>query len=104
MKTAHVLAILFILLLITPCAYSQLWKQYTDSGKVYKEQQKLDKAIEFYSKAREELKKDSISTNSYAVTCNNLANLYRNMGQYKKAEPLFLEAKQIQEKVVGKLH
>ncbi len=76
MKTAHVPAILFILLLITPCAYSQLWKQYTDSGKLYKEQQKFDKAIEFYSKAREELKKDSIGTDSYAGICNNLAKLY----------------------------
>ena len=27
-----------------------------------------------------------------------------DMGQYEKAEPLFLEAKQIREKVLGKLH
>jgi CHAT domain-containing protein len=104
MKTAHLLAILFILLLIPPCAYSQLWKQYEDSAKVYKEQQKSDKAIEFYSKAREELKKDSMGTNSYAGTCNGLALLYSKMRQYEKAEPLFLETKQIREKVLGKLH
>ena len=28
----------------------------------------------------------------------------RNMGQYEKAEPLYLEAKQIREKVLGKLN
>src|SRR3954469_15495187 len=104
MKSAHVLAIVSILLLITPCAYSQLWKQYQDSAKVYKEQQKLDKAIELYSKARKELEKDSIGTNSYAGICHDLALLYYDIGQYEKAEPLYLEAKQIREKVLGKLH
>ena len=104
MKTFRVLVILFTLLLIFPCAYSQLWKQYADSGKVYKEQQKLDKAIELYTKAKEELGKDSIGTNSYAGICHNLALLYYDIGQYEKAEPLYLEAKQIREKVLGKLH
>jgi CHAT domain-containing protein len=104
MKTAHVLAIVFILLLIPLCAYCQLWKQYIDSGKIYKEQQKLDKAIEFYSKAREELKRDSMGTGSYAAICHNLANLYLDKVQYDKAEPLLLEAKQIRERVLGKLH
>jgi CHAT domain-containing protein len=104
MKTAHVLAILFMLLLIPPYAYSQLWKQYQDSGKLYQEQQKLDTAIEFYSKAREELKKDSMGTNGYAGVCDSLATLYYEMGQYEKAEHLYLEAKQIREKVLGKLH
>ena len=64
----------------------------------------MDKAIELYSKAKEELGKDSIGTNSYAGICHNLALLYYNIGQYEKAEPLYLEAKQIREKVLGKLH
>src|SRR3982750_1749690 len=100
MKTAHVLAVLLILILTPPCAYSQLWKQYQDSGNVYKEQQKQDKAIELYSKARDELKKDSIGTGIYAAICNNLASLYDDVGQYEKAELLYLEAIQIREKVL----
>src|SRR4051812_39334447 len=98
MKSNLVISFLLILLFISSRAYSQQWKQYEDSGKVYKEQQKLDKAIEFYSKAREELKKDSIGTGSYATSCNGLAILYNIKGEYEKSEPLFLEAKQIREK------
>ena len=40
----------------------------------------------------------------YAVTLNNLALLYRIMGQYDKAEPLYLEAKAIREKALGREH
>jgi tetratricopeptide (TPR) repeat protein len=40
----------------------------------------------------------------YAASLNNLANLYRDKGDYDKAEPLYLEAKSIREKVLGKEH
>lgn len=61
----------------------------------------MDKAIELYSKAREELSKDSLGTLSYATSCNNLAFFYFNMGLYEKAELQFLEVKGIREKVLG---
>ena len=38
------------------------------------------------------------------MSCNNLAFLYSNQGFYVKAEPLYIEAKNIQEKIVGKEH
>ena len=84
--------------------YSQLWKQYSDSAKAFSDQKKMDKAIEYYSKAKEELQKDSSGTNSYAGSVIILLILYINMTQYEKAEPLFLEAKNIREKVLGKEH
>ena len=47
--------------------------------------------------------KDSMGTKSYAEVCKNLAVLFElGTGEYKKAEPLFLEAMQIIEKLEGK--
>ena len=40
----------------------------------------------------------------YASSLNNLAVLYESLSDYTKAEPLFLEAKTILEKVLGKEH
>ena len=77
------------------CSFGQVWKQYADSAKIFQEQKKVDKAIEFYSRAREELKKDSMGTISYAAACNDLANLYKEMRQFGKAESLLLEVIQI---------
>lgn len=37
----------------------------------------------------------------YGRSCNNLANFYLEIGKYEKAEPLFVEAKRIFEKVPG---
>ncbi len=41
---------------------------------------------------------------NYAITLQSLATVYVNLGLYSKAEPLFLEAKDIREKTVGKEH
>ena len=38
----------------------------------------------------------------FAWTLHNLAILYVDMGYYEKAEPLYLKAKEIREKVLGK--
>ena len=40
----------------------------------------------------------------YATTLNNLAELYRNMGQYEKAEPLYSQALEIRKRVLGEGH
>jgi len=84
-------------------AVAQLWKQYADSAKALSEQQKINEAIEMYSRSKDELVKDSQGTMSYAEVCNSLAVLFDlGAGQYKKAEPLYLEALQIAEKIKGK--
>lgn len=80
----------------------QLWKEYADSAKGFQQQGKNDKAIEFYNKSKTEIEKDSTGTQSYALVIHNLAILYRNVGQYKNAESLFLTAKQIRENLFGK--
>src|SRR5215212_10835811 len=80
----------------------QLWKEYADSAKIFQQSGKNDKAMEFYNKSRTEIEKDSTGTQSDALVSHNLAILYRNVGQYKTAEPLFLAAIQIRENLFGK--
>ena len=41
---------------------------------------------------------------SYGISLINLAGLYCSMGRYDQAEPLYLEAKAVQEKALGKEH
>jgi len=41
---------------------------------------------------------------STAISYNNLAELYRNIGEYQKAEPLYLKALNIREKILGEEH
>ena len=40
----------------------------------------------------------------YANSLNGLAALYKSMGQYEKAEPLYIMAKEIRQKVLGERH
>ncbi len=41
---------------------------------------------------------------SVATSLNNLAELYRSQGRYESAEPLYVEALAIAERVLGKEH
>lgn len=104
MKNSRTPVLLLTLLIISHFAHSQLWKEYTDSAKVYQAQKNMDKAAELYSMGKEELMKDSASTNTYAGVCNELARLFWYLSKYEKAEPLFLEAREIRAKVLGKAH
>ncbi len=104
MKSCKIAILVCIFLFLSIDAYSQLWKQYSDSAKVFSDQKKTDKAIEYYYKAKDELKKDSMLSNSHAQICNGLASFYMNMAKYEKAEVLYIEAKNIREKVLGKEH
>lgn len=81
---------------------SQLWKQYADSAKVFSGQKNTDKTLEFYSKAEEELKKDSFGTINYAIICDTLGVLFLKKKQYEKAEFVLLKAKEIRETIEGK--
>lgn len=73
-----------------------------DSAKVYESQVKTDKAIEYYAKAKMELKKDSVMTSGYANICNSLGNLYRATGKYVESLSEHTEAREVREKVFGK--
>ena len=100
MKLLKFPAILFILIIISTDTYSQLWKQYADSAKAFKDRKSYDTAIILYYKAKEELKKDSAGTNSYAGICYTLGNIYIDLRKNKEAEQQLLEAKQVREVVL----
>ncbi len=104
MKYTMMIGLAFFFHLFSICIYGQLWKQYSDSADSFNAQKKFDKSIDFFSKAKEELKRDSAGTSNYAHICNNLAKAYGDLRQYEKAEPLFLEAIEIFEKILGKQH
>ena len=95
-------AILFFLLFISYQVYGQMWKEQVDSAKVFQDQKNNAKAIEYYQKANDLLKNDSALTTSYQRNSNDIGDLYVAMGQYSKAEPFYIEAKQVIEKLEGK--
>ncbi|MBL0131658.1 MAG: tetratricopeptide repeat protein [Chitinophagaceae bacterium] len=58
-----------------------------------------------YNEAKE-IRKTVLGENhtDYASSLSNLAILYTNLGENKKAEPLFIQAKKIREKAFGEKH
>ncbi|HET6769659.1 MAG TPA: CHAT domain-containing tetratricopeptide repeat protein [Chitinophagaceae bacterium] len=95
-------AILFFLLFLSYEVCGQTWKDQADSAKVFQDQKNNAKAIEYYQKANDLLKNDSAFTASYQRNSNHIGDLYVATGQYSKAEPFYLEAKQVIEKLEGK--
>ena len=102
MKYSKVFVLLLILDLFSAYTYSQLWKRYSDSAKVYVDQKRPDKAIEYYYKTNEQLRNDSSVTLSHAQNNYELAVLFKALGQYEKSEPFYLESKQIRQEILGK--
>lgn len=97
-----------LLVSITLCFFSissnaQNWKTYLDSAVVYHASDKK-KALQFYLLAGRQMPRDSLASITYAIYCNNLGDLYDEMGQYEKAEPLYLEAKGLFARLLGKEH
>ena len=86
--------------------YSQLWKQYADSAKMYSDKKNVDSAIVLYLQAKAELEKnaDSVETVTYAQMCYSIGELYYKVVEYKKAEPFCKMAKELREKLLGKEH
>ncbi len=81
---------------------AQLWKQYADSAILYNGQKKTSRSLHFFNLAREELKRDSAGTRTYAYYTNYLGSCHLDLAEYEKAEALYLEAKEIREKLFGK--
>jgi CHAT domain-containing protein len=92
-----------ILLLISSSCFAQKWQAYLDSGLIYKEKNNK-KALDFILLSKANLPVDSAGTVCYAKIITSLGNFYYDMGQFEKAEPLYVEAKNIREKALGKAH
>ena len=91
------------LIFLSAFAYSQQWKQHLDSGNLY-QQTNYKQALRHYLLAREYLPVDSMRTFDYASIIYGIANCYRADARFKDAEPLYVDVKNIWEKMLGKEH
>lgn len=99
MKRARSPVTFILLLFLSNSLYSQLWKQYSDSAKVYADQRNPEQAIHFYTKAKALITGDSIYTSTSIQLFKNLAILYYSTRQYNEAISTGSELKRVVEKV-----
>ncbi len=101
MKKSNPLLIVMVMA-IPMIGKAQLWKAYADTAKSFQDQRNNNKAIEYLLLSIDELKKDSAGSITHANYNDRLAFIYFGMARYDKAEPLFLETKELREKLRGK--
>lgn len=58
-----------------------------------------DKAVEYYIKSLHEIKANIGENNSYAITCDNLAIVYDEIGNKEEADKFRAKAKEVHEKL-----
>ena len=63
-----------------------------------------DSTIFYWRKSVELFEKNHPESSDYASSLNNLGVLYKNMGDYKAAEPYYKKALEIRKKVLGEEH
>jgi CHAT domain-containing protein len=76
------LAACILLLFQSSMLFSQQWKQYGDSAKVYLDQKNIDKALPYYSKLQSAGFTDTTYINTFTQLSRSLANLYYSARQY----------------------
>ncbi|XVF20495.1 hypothetical protein REPUB_Repub12eG0005400 [Reevesia pubescens] len=82
--------------------HTSKWRIFTDNGRDYSLQGKLEEAEKFFLSALQEAKEGFGERDPHvASSCNNLAELYRVKKAFDKAEPLYLEAISILEEAFG---
>ncbi|KAJ4706899.1 kinesin light chain 3-like isoform X1 [Melia azedarach] len=82
--------------------HTSKWRIFTDNGRDYFMQGKLEEAEKFFLSALQEAKEGFGERDPHvASACNNLAELYRVKKVFDKAEPLYLEAISILQESFG---
>lgn len=83
--------------------HTSKWRVFTDKGRDYFMQGKLEQAERFFLSAIQEAKEGFGERDPHvAAACNNLAELYRVKKAFDKAEPLYVEAIDILEEFFGR--
>ncbi|XP_022846832.1 kinesin light chain 3 isoform X2 [Olea europaea var. sylvestris] len=83
--------------------HTSKWRVFTDNGRDYFIQGKLEQAERFFLSAIQEAKEGFGERDPHvAAACNNLAELYRVKKAFDKAEPLYVEAIDILEECFGR--
>ncbi|XP_040953322.1 uncharacterized protein [Gossypium hirsutum] len=82
--------------------HTSKWRIFTDNGRDYFLQGKLEEAEKFFLSAIQEAKEGFGERDPHvASACNNLAELYRVKKAFDKAEPLYLDAIRLLEEAFG---
>ncbi len=90
----------FVLSILSLTGYTQTLEEQLKKGDELYESGQYQQGIEVYEKALSG--KNSTKDSTYVKILNQLAWAYVDEQAYRKAEPLFIEAKNIREKLLGK--
>jgi len=104
-KVSPLLALLFLLFSATSL-FPDLssWESYNEAGERAVEQGLYAEAEEMFQAALREADNFGPLDPRLAASLNNLASLYLLQGKYSQAEPIFLRALEIQEKILSPNH
>jgi CHAT domain-containing protein len=80
------------------------WKELDSIGREFEDKYEFDKSELYLKKALQVAEKQSGKDSLYAISCRNLGITYARQSLYQKTELLFIEAREIQERVLGKEH
>ncbi len=94
----------FFLLTVCPLAQAQTWQQLDSLGQDLTKQQKLKEADSVLQIALKKVEAQHGKDTSYTKVAFNLGSVYHESGLNNKAETLWLEVKQINEKYFSKKH
>jgi tetratricopeptide (TPR) repeat protein len=81
----------------------EIYDQRLERGEYRDYQQEQALAIQYFRKAAD-LQKELGLEEDFALTLNNLAELYYYQGRYDQAEPLFLQALELRKRLLGEDH
>ena len=85
-------------ILVSQLLYSQQWKSFGDSAKVYSEKNNYEKAASFYSLAIDELKKDSAESSTIVEYYQALGESWLDARKFANVEPALQSAGSILKK------
>jgi CHAT domain-containing protein len=80
------------------------WKELDSIGKELRGKRNYLESEVYLKKALQVAEKQNGKDSLYAVSCRELGAVYYYQGDYNKTETLFIEAKDIKEKILGKEH
>jgi CHAT domain-containing protein/tetratricopeptide (TPR) repeat protein len=93
--------LLIVLILMGATLHAQDWKLFADSARVFQQEKDQAKALEFFTKAHTELKKDSAVTLTCFLLSMEAGDYCVATGKYPLAEPFYSSGKQAIEKIAG---
>ncbi len=96
--------LLLVVLFHSSEVIGQRWKMFSDSAKIFQQENQNEKAIEYFIKANEILRLDSAWTETHGRIANTIGGMYWRKGQYREAGEFGEEALKVCERILTKAH